>query len=172
MSERLGASINPVEAAMPKAFVEGYTNAIRRVIPCAIMAEAQQIVEAHRVPGVPSGCEPLAFARILLVDDDPSVAASCKEMGEFAGNTVVIASSASKAKELIERGQFDRIVTDGLEGRWVDVWEEGTKKGIRTVVLSGSGRIVDEAKKRGAEAVLKSADEENFKLASGLFKNK
>lgn len=171
MGERIGAPINPVQVAMPKIFVERYIAAISEIIPLDILARAQQIVEAHRPPGVTKDSGPFAI-RILLVDDDPDAADSYKTMGALVGNTVIIVSSASKAEELIRPGEFDRIVVDGLQGEWVNVWRKGTQEGIETIVFSSGEQIIRAARQMGAKAVLKDIDEENFRQTCELFRSK
>lgn len=60
--KELPTPISPVDAAMPKAFFEGYTRAITSVVPPAIMDEARSIVAAHRPEGLVPGTEPLCMA--------------------------------------------------------------------------------------------------------------
>ena len=84
-----------------EAFQEGYANAVQQIIPPELMRRAEGIVVAYRQTGPLEGAQVFAMARILFVDDNPNTADSCKTMGESAGNTVVIASSASEAEKLL-----------------------------------------------------------------------
>lgn len=50
--------------------------------------------------------------RALIVDDDPIVLSSCRMVLEAEAIEVVTVSSAAKALETLERGQFDFLLAD------------------------------------------------------------
>ncbi len=50
--------------------------------------------------------------RILVVDDEPLVYQSVKMMLEYDGHRVETASSGKEALALLEKGQFDLVITD------------------------------------------------------------
>ena len=50
--------------------------------------------------------------KILVVDDDPIVLASCRRILEGAGHKVTLASSAHEAFELLETSYFELMVMD------------------------------------------------------------
>jgi two-component system, OmpR family, response regulator MprA len=52
------------------------------------------------------------MASILVVDDEPDVAEAIQAVLEHAGYTVVVANSAARALEALERREFDVVVTD------------------------------------------------------------
>jgi CheY-like chemotaxis protein len=52
------------------------------------------------------------MASILIVDDEPDVAEAIQAVLEHAGFTVVVANSAARALEALQRQQFDIVVTD------------------------------------------------------------
>ncbi|MEK7194434.1 MAG: hypothetical protein AAB660_01985 [Patescibacteria group bacterium] len=62
MKEQTQAPISAVDAAMPKAFLEGYTKAVTSIIPAELMDQASLIVAAHRPEGTIPGTEPLCMA--------------------------------------------------------------------------------------------------------------
>jgi CheY-like chemotaxis protein len=52
--------------------------------------------------------------RILVVDDEPQMCELVKAMLELDSHTVLTATSASAAMELLERESFDLLITDYL----------------------------------------------------------
>ena len=54
----------------------------------------------------------LEAARILVVDDEPSVLDAVKMSLEFYGHTVTTSTSGTGALEAFKSGQFDLVVTD------------------------------------------------------------
>jgi CheY-like chemotaxis protein len=52
------------------------------------------------------------MASILVVDDEPDVAEAIQAVLEHAGFAVVVANSAARALEVLERREFDVVVTD------------------------------------------------------------
>jgi CheY-like chemotaxis protein len=58
--------------------------------------------------------------RILVVDDEPLVCDAVKMMLDFDGHVVVTAESGKEALALLEKNQFDLIITDfempGMKG--------------------------------------------------------
>lgn len=59
--------------------------------------------------------QPLAMpsvARILFVDDDPNILAAARSLLSALGSRVTTAQSYSEAKEHVERGEYDVMMTD------------------------------------------------------------
>lgn len=52
--------------------------------------------------------------RILVVDDEPQICELVQAMLEYDGHTVLTATSASRALDLLERETFDLMITDYL----------------------------------------------------------
>ena len=168
MSERVVGSVNPVEAGIPTVFLEGYTQAISSVILPNIMAEASQIVLAHRPVDVPAEFIPTAFAKVLVVEDTQSWAAIHGRYAERAGHEVFTATSAQEAKKILEQGEIDLIVTDGLEDEWTQVHDAAQEKGINTVVVSGSSNVARVGNKSG-DFFIDKIDSELVKKVEDLF---
>lgn len=66
---------------------------------------------------LPAGFEPMnkpAFPqrRILVVDDEPLVCDAVKMMLDFDGHRVETASSGKEALAILDKGQFDLVITD------------------------------------------------------------
>jgi DNA-binding NtrC family response regulator len=94
--------------------------------------------------------------RVLVIDDEAIVRVSCQRVLEPAGYEVVLTSRGDEAIELLEKEQFDLVLTDlkmpdmdGLEvlkvikERWPD---------IQVVIITGYGTISTavQAIKKGA----------------------
>jgi PAS domain S-box-containing protein len=70
--------------------------------------------EARHTPPVNAVVVPNAMATVLLVDDDPFVAATARRALERIGYVVLVASNGREALELVERcdGALDLVITD------------------------------------------------------------
>jgi CheY-like chemotaxis protein/two-component sensor histidine kinase len=104
--------------------------------------------------------ELLRPGRILVVDDEPDVAAVVKDVLATAGHNVDVAISGSVALQMIELTAYDLVFTDlgmpDMSG-W-DVAEKinVAKPGLTVALVTGWGTSLDEADaaKRGVAAVV------------------
>ena len=108
--------------------------------------------------------------RILVVEDDMSLAEVYRETAEIAGNQATIASSPEEARQHVEQTEFDLIVTDGLEGKWYEVYEIGLERRIRTVVVSDNKYALESARSREIEALDKDLSSDNYQKIRSLFR--
>jgi CheY-like chemotaxis protein len=98
--------------------------------------------------------------RILVVDDEPEVAAVVKDVLVGAGHTVDTAISGKDALQMLEVSPYDVVFTDlGMPD--MSGWEVAekigdTRSGIPVALVTGWGTSLDEedARKRGVEAVV------------------
>jgi len=98
--------------------------------------------------------------RILVVDDEPEVAAVVKDVLLGAGHTVDTALSGRDALQMIDVSPYDVVFTDlGMPD--MSGWEVAekigeSKSGIQVALVTGWGTSLDEAdaRKRGVEAVV------------------
>jgi len=93
--------------------------------------------------------------RVLIVEDSqnwrdllPSV---------FKGIETVVVKSAKEAEEALKKGGFTEIVTDGLEGAWIQVVEKSG--GLPVKLLSGDVRHQQTATEKGVKFLNKSSFE-------------
>jgi nitrogen-specific signal transduction histidine kinase/CheY-like chemotaxis protein len=98
--------------------------------------------------------------RILVVDDEPEVAAVVKDVLVGAGHTVDTAISGRDALQMIEVTPYDLVFTDlgmpDMSGWEVAEKINESKTGIQVALVTGWGTSLDEsdAKRRGVEAVV------------------
>ena len=98
--------------------------------------------------------------RILVVDDEPEVAAVVKDVLVGAGHTVDTALCGRDALQMLEVSPYDVVFTDlGMPD--MSGWEVAerigdTKSGIQVALVTGWGTSLDEAdaRRRGVEAVV------------------
>lgn len=82
-------------------------------------------------------------ARILVVDDEPELAAMMRSIIEGAGHEVATAESGAVAMELLELARFDAIVSDlrmpDMDGAalWRAVQERDPKLAARMLFVTG-----------------------------------
>jgi CheY-like chemotaxis protein len=85
------------------------------------------------------------MAKILIIDDDPSIQTMLKRMLEKAGYEVDIASNGSEGLEKIESCPPDLLVTDIVmpekEGLELIFYLRGKNPGLKIVAISGGGRF-------------------------------
>jgi CheY-like chemotaxis protein len=114
--------------------------------------------------------------RILVVDDEPDVAAVVQDVLATAGHEVDTATSGSVALRMIELTAYDIVFTDlGMPD--MSGWEVAEKineqrPGLAVVLVTGWGTSLDEADatKRGITAVVQKPFEidELLKIAHGV----
>jgi CheY-like chemotaxis protein len=98
--------------------------------------------------------------KILVIDDEPEVAAVVRDVLETAGHDVDTAISGSDALQMMEVSPYDLVFTDlgmpDMSG-W-DVAEKigATRPGLTVALVTGWGTSLDEADaaKRGISAVV------------------
>jgi CheY-like chemotaxis protein len=102
------------------------------------------------------------MAKILVIDDEPSILLMIKKMIEKAGHEVDIALNGSEGLELFESKCHDLIVTDIImpQKEGLEIIRELRKKypALKIIAISGGGRIGPEgylpsAKHFGADMV-------------------
>lgn len=85
------------------------------------------------------------MAKILIIDDDPSILTMLKRMLEKAGYEVDIASNGSEGLEKIEGCPPDLLVTDIVmpekEGLELIFYLRRKNPGLKIVAISGGGRF-------------------------------
>jgi YesN/AraC family two-component response regulator len=85
------------------------------------------------------------MAKILIIDDDPSILTMLKRMLEKAGHEVDIASNGKEGLEKIESCPPDLLVTDIVmpekEGLELIVFLRKKNPGLKIVAISGGGRF-------------------------------
>jgi CheY-like chemotaxis protein len=85
------------------------------------------------------------MAKILVIDDDPSILAMLKRMLEKAGYEVNIASNGNEGLEMIECCLPDLLVTDIVmpekEGLELIFYLRKKNPGLKIVAISGGGRF-------------------------------
>jgi CheY-like chemotaxis protein len=114
--------------------------------------------------------------RILVVDDEPDVAAVVKDVLATAGHEVDTAISGTEALKMLELTAYDLVFTDlGMPD--MSGWEVAEKinqdrPGLAVVLVTGWGTSLDEAdvSKRGITAVVQKPFEidELLKIAHGV----
>jgi two-component system response regulator AtoC len=112
------------------------------------------------------------MARVLLVDDEPSVRAALRELVEGRGWVPLVARSGAEALELLDRA--DAVVTDfsmpGMDGMELlrAVHERDESLPVILLTAHGSERLAVRAIKAGAyEYVTKPFDVDEIALALG-----
>jgi len=96
-------------------------------------------------PGRPGPPAPLPPARILVVDDDPSVAGAIARMAEQLGHAAEVAGSVDEALGRFARTPFDVVLTDlimpGRSG--LDLLEQlrGENPDVPVVLITGQATI-------------------------------
>jgi YesN/AraC family two-component response regulator len=85
------------------------------------------------------------MAKILVIDDDPSILAMLKRMLEKAGYEVNIASNGKEGLEMIECCLPDLLITDIVmpekEGLELIFYLRKKNPGLKIVAISGGGRF-------------------------------
>lgn len=85
------------------------------------------------------------MAKILIIDDDPSILTMLKRMLEKAGYEVDIASNGSEGLKKIEFSPPDLLVTDIVmpekEGLELIFYLRRKNPGLKIVAISGGGRF-------------------------------
>ncbi len=94
--------------------------------------------------------------RVLIVEDESVWQDLYKRMLEPRGIQVTTASGVKEALELLENGNFDRIITDGLEGGWIRIATRAQEIGLPVKLVSGDSRHREHAESIGVEFINKS----------------
>lgn len=85
------------------------------------------------------------MAKILIIDDDPSILTMLNRMLEKAGYEVDIASNGSEGLEKIESCPPDLLITDIVmpekEGLELILYLRRKNPGLKIVAISGGGRF-------------------------------
>ena len=114
--------------------------------------------------------------RILVVDDEPDVAAVVKDVLATAGHEVDTALSGAEALKMMELTAYDIVFTDlgmpDMSGWEVAETINGQSPGLAVVLVTGWGTSLDEAEaaKRGVASIVQKPFEidELLKVAHGL----
>jgi len=98
-----------------------------------------------------------ASARILVVDDDPSIRFLCRVNLELDGYEVVEADSLERARESLDEGDIAAVLLDvHLHGERSDALLDechALRPPVPVIVVTGSSDVTQE-RKSGADAVL------------------
>jgi DNA-binding response OmpR family regulator len=115
------------------------------------------------------------MAKIIVIDDEPSILLMLKKMLEKAGHEVDIAINGSDGLELFERNKPDLLITDIImphkDGLEVVLELRRKHPSLKIIAISGGGRIHPEgylpsAKHFGADMVFqKPLIQKEFLLA-------
>src|SRR5665647_854266 len=122
------------------------------------------------------------MAKILVLDDEPSILLMIKKMLEKAGHEVAIALNGKEGMLLFEKNKPDLLITDIImpEKEGLETIFELRKMypDLKIIAISGGGRISPEgylpgAKLLGADMVFqKPLDQKEFMQAISLLLNK
>ena len=102
------------------------------------------------------------MAKILVLDDEPSILLMIKKMLEKEGHEVAVALNGIEGMELFEQNKPDLVITDiimpGKEGLETILELRKNHPELKIIAISGGGRISPEgylpgAKLLGANAV-------------------
>lgn len=95
------------------------------------------------------------MAKIILIDDEPSILLMLKKMLEKAGHEVDTASNGNEGIILFEKNKYDLLITDIImpEKEGMETIIEAHKKypGLKIIAISGGGRISPEGYLPGAK---------------------
>ncbi len=111
----------------------------------------------------------LVEGRILAVDDEEAWRDIFARNLAAAGVAHEIVDDADLAMDRLVSDEFTGVITDGLEGRWIDVYSAADIAQTATVVISGSSHTIDEAKRLGVEAYNKI--EFNLQMFRGIIRS-
>lgn len=121
------------------------------------------------------------MAKILVIDDEPSILLMIKKMLEKAGHEVDMALNGREGMELFEENKPDLLITDIImpEKEGLETIFELRRKypELKIIAISGGGRIGPEeylpgAKLLGANMVFqKPLDQKEFMKAVSLLLN-
>ena len=85
------------------------------------------------------------MAKILVIDDEPSILLMIKKMLEKAGHEVDMALNGKEGMQLFEKNQADLLITDIImpEKEGLETIVEMRKKypDLKIIAISGGGRI-------------------------------
>ena|SRR3989344_9565600 len=76
--------------------------------------------------------------KVLIVEDSRDWRDNFSEEFNREGVEVVIVGSPDEAKELLKKGGFTEVITDGLGGKWKDVADSATDLPVRLVTNDSS----------------------------------
>lgn len=123
------------------------------------------------------------MARILVIDDEPSILLMIKKMVERAGHVVDIALNGREGLELFDLYNHDLIITDIImpQKEGLEIILELRKKhpALKIIAISGGGRIgpdeyLPSAKLFGANMIFQKplVQKEFMEAISGLLSEK
>ena len=92
--------------------------------------------------------------KLLVVDDAPNWSKVLQTILSERYE-VILASSVQKAEEAIKKGDLTRILSDGLDGQWEEIFGLSQKAGIPFKVLSGNSDVLKRAKELNVPTVNK-----------------
>jgi DNA-binding response OmpR family regulator len=85
------------------------------------------------------------MAKILIIDDEPSILLMIKKMLEKAGHEVDMALNGKEGMQIFEKNQADLLITDIImpEKEGLETIVEMRKKfpDLKIIAISGGGRI-------------------------------
>lgn len=147
-----------------------YVEAMRRAIPPIFFKTAARLVQSYRTPGLPKEMESVMMANVLIVDDHKLMAETFRGMAQAENHSVSVAKSADQAIGILETGEFNLVITDGLNGDCLKVVKAAGKKGVRSIIVTTNDSLARLAKEKGIEAFDKMKSETRTAL-NNIFKN-
>jgi len=120
----------------------------RLLLPPSAGGTGEQAADAFVSTDIGGG---VSTARILVVDDEPSVAGFLKELLSVAGYEAVLASDGAEALEIFQQqsGRFDLVITDqtmpNLTGAELARRLLALSPGLPVILCTGYSEDVDEA---------------------------
>jgi CheY-like chemotaxis protein len=116
---------------------------------------------ARQAPALAAVTDEVPPCRVLVVDDEPRLAALLVGLLRYEGHHGVTAQSAEEALERLASEQFDLVITDLSMGEGMNGWElaaaiAASPTPIPVVLATGWGAGIDddEAKNRGVRGVV------------------
>ena len=104
---------------------------------------------------------------ILIVEDSVEIAACLKDALEMAGHTVTVCGTMRAAMDSLERLPVEAVISDGLIPSYdisqppvawgPEITAFCRKTGIRAVLFSADGELVEAERRLGGSALLKPA---------------
>ena len=91
----------------------------------------------------------LAYARVLLIEDEPAVMEFVRSALERNGYSVACTESGAEALHLLEAGDFNGVVSDmrtpgGVDGAQVYAWIAANRPELATRLVFITGDIANE----------------------------
>lgn len=96
----------------------------------------------------------------LVVDDEPDcLSFLVDDVAGPLGCLLIAASDSKSAIEALEKGEISKVLCDGLDGDWRNVFETAKERGVRRFALYSANRNAhNQARNLGIEVFEKPVD--------------